>query len=436
MERAIAHASKTLTSAEQKYSQIEKEALGLVYGVQKFDQFIRGRQFTLLTDHKPLLSIFGPKKGIPAMSANRLQRWALRLMGYVFNIEYRSTSDFGQADGLSRLPIGPDLQFDKQDPGENRVIALIRKELQSQIPVRASQIAQSTRKDPILVQIHHYILSGWPTVAKIPEILQPYYRVREELTTSHGCIIWGLRTVIPPVFRNTLLNHLHSTHAGMGRMKAEARRYFWWPSLDRDIEQISHQCQACTENAKQPVKVPLHQWNVPQQPWQRIHVDFMGKFMNNYFLVVVDAHSKWLEVIPMRVISSLSTINALTSLFARYGLCEEIMSDNGTQFTSAEFAEFCGRHGIRHTTTAPGHPQSNGQAERYVDTVKSALTKGMTSGDALMDVLNRFLFRYRSTQHSTTNPSPAELFLKREFRTVLDLLRPDGCDASHTARKR
>ena len=130
------------------------------------------------------------------------------------------------------------------------------------------------------------------------------------------------------------------------------------------------------------------------------------------------------------------TITTLTSLFARYGLCEEIVSDNGPQFTSDEFAQFCARNGIRHIRTAPGHPQSNGQAERYVDTVKSALTKGLQQGGRVADVLYKFLFVYRSTVHPTTNSSPAELFLKRELRTVLDLLRPNAADASQTARKR
>ena len=138
----------------------------------------------------------------------------------------------------------------------------------------------------------------------------------------------------------------------------------------------------------------------------------------------------------MNVTTSKTTIDGLTSLFARYGLCQEIVSDNGTQFTSEEFAAFCGRHGIRHIRTSPGHPQSNGQAERYVDIVKTALTKGSTNEKNISEVLNRFLFRYRSTKHSTTNASPAELFLKRDFRTVLDLLRPDSQDMSNVARSR
>ena len=151
LEKVIAHASKTLTPTEQKYAQIEKEALALIFGIQKFDQFLRGRRFTLLTDHKPLITIFGSKKGIPTTSANRLQRWALRLMGYSYDIQYRSTHQFGQADGLSRLTAGPDKIFDENDPTESRVINLIQDELQDELPLRAAQIAIETKKDKILI---------------------------------------------------------------------------------------------------------------------------------------------------------------------------------------------------------------------------------------------------------------------------------------------
>ena len=434
-ERAIAHASKTLTRTEQRYAQIEKEALALVYGVQKFDQFLQGRTFTLLTDHKPLLTIFGSKKGIPTTSANRLQRWALRLMGYSYTSEYRSTHNFGQADGLSRLPIGPDKLFDNNDVIESRVISLIQEEFQQELPLRAAQIAQETRKDSILHQVYAYVLSGWPS--NVSENIQPFFRIRNELSTAHDCLIWGIRTIIPFRFRNKLLNHLHSTHAGMSRMKANARRYFWWPALDKDIENLAAQCQTCPENSNQPPKAPLSQWPVPETPWKRIHIDYMGRFLNHYYLIVVDAYSKWLEVIVMNTITSTNTIDALLSLFTRYGLCEEIVSDNGTQFTSDEFNDFCARHGIRHIRTAPGQPQSNGQAERYVETVKSALTKGVAGGSGtLSTVLNKFLFSYRSTPHATTAVSPAELFMKRQLRTVLDLLRPTANDSFQNARQR
>nr|VZI23548.1 unnamed protein product [Spirometra erinaceieuropaei] len=118
-EKAIMHACRTLTPAEKNYGQIEKEALALVFAVKKFHKLLYGRHFTLLTDHKPLLSIFGSKKGIPVYSASRLQRWATILLGYDFDIRYCRTTDFGQADALSRLI------SNQQEPEEDTVIAAI-----------------------------------------------------------------------------------------------------------------------------------------------------------------------------------------------------------------------------------------------------------------------------------------------------------------------
>lgn len=342
-------------------------------------------------------------------------------MGYSFNIQYRSTNNFGQADGLSRLPIGPDAEFDKEDSTESHTIDLVQCEHLFELPLRASDIARATRRDPILVRVYHYVLSGWPDTQI--ESLSNYYKIRNELTISNGCIMWNLRTIIPLCHRNYLLQFLHLSHPGMTRMKMVARRYLWWPLIDKEIEDLVRKCPNCMENSKQPIKAPLALWPSSDQPWKRIHIDYMGKFMNLFFLVVVDAYSKWLEVIPMHNTTTMATITALSSLFARYGLCETIVSDNGTQFTAKEFSDFCACNGIQHLTTSPGHPQSNGQAERYVDTIKSALTKGCRDGGRITDVLQTFLFSYRATPHSTTDASPAELFLKRQFRTVLDLLR-------------
>ena len=101
-EEAICHASRSLTAAEKNYGQIEKEGLALVFAVRKFHRYIYGRRFRLLTDHKPLLHIFGPKKMVPVYTANRLQRWKLILLAYDFGLEYRKkTTEFGQADALS-----------------------------------------------------------------------------------------------------------------------------------------------------------------------------------------------------------------------------------------------------------------------------------------------------------------------------------------------
>ena len=139
-ERAIAHASKTLTAAERNYSQIEREALSIIYGIKKFHQYLWGRHFKIQTDHKPLTTIFGGKKGIPTTTASRLQRWSIIIMGYSFEIEYKSTKQFGNADGLSRLPAGPDKAFDSLDPGRICVVQNIHEEQIQDLPLKAGSL--------------------------------------------------------------------------------------------------------------------------------------------------------------------------------------------------------------------------------------------------------------------------------------------------------
>ena len=118
-ERPIANMSKTLTAAERNYSQIHKEALSIIFGLKKFYQYLYGRPFILVTDHKPLTALFGPKNGTPLLKADRLARWALWLNQFDYTIEYRKTADHGNADALCRLPSGDDINFNMEESGED-----------------------------------------------------------------------------------------------------------------------------------------------------------------------------------------------------------------------------------------------------------------------------------------------------------------------------
>ncbi len=178
------------------------------------------------------------------------------------------------------------------------------------------------------------------------------------------------------------------------------------------------------EQASKPAVAPLHPWVWPNSPWKRIHIDYAGPFLNKMFLVVVDAHSKWPEVIQMSSTTSQNTTEALQALFARYGLPEQIVSDNGAQFTSQEFSDFVQANGIKHIRSAPYHPSTNDQAERFVQTFKRAMKAGEREGRSLKTRLAQFLLSYRSTPHATTNVSPSKLFLQRKIRTRFDLLKP------------
>ena len=142
------------------------------------------------------------------------------------------------------------------------------------------------------------------------------------------------------------------------------------------------------------------------------------------FPVVLDSHSKWLKVIPLTSTTTEKTLEVLSILFATHGLPEQLVSDNGPQFSSAEFEMCMKRNGIKHISSAPGHPTTNGEAECFVQTFKRALKTGKRDGGSLQTRLSRFLFVYRTSPHATTGVSHAELFVKRWLRTRLELLHP------------
>lgn len=178
--------------------------------------------------------------------------------------------------------------------------------------------------------------------------------------------------------------------------------------------------EVCQRSRHLQAVAPLQPWEWPKRPWARVHVDYAGPLFGHMFFVLVDAHSKWMEVKTVRSATSSVTITLLRSIFATHGLPEFLVSDNGSVFTSTEFQSFLRSNGIRHSTSAPYHPATNGLAERAVQTFKHYIKK--TSGDTLE---TKFLFQYRITPHATTGVSPAELLLKRRPRSCLDLLVPD-----------
>ncbi len=204
----------------------------------------------------------------------------------------------------------------------------------------------------------------------------------------------------------------------------------WLPTIDRDIDTLVKACLPCLSVKSSPPKSPLNPWKWPAKPWSRIHVDFAGPVFGKMYFIVVDAHSKWPEVFIMSSTTSTKTIDVLRTVF---GLPDQLVSDNGPQFTSEEFTLFLRKNGIRHTRTAPYHPATNGAAECFVQTLKKAILVGKDDPRSCDHKLASFLLSYRSTPHSVTGVSPSVLLNGRRIKTVLDILKPDLGD---TVRKR
>ena len=416
-EQPIAFASRSLSPAERKYAQLDKEALAIIFGVKRFHQYLYGRNFTILSDHKPLQYLLGQTRGIPAMASARIQRWALTLSAYSYTIGYKPGAAHANADGLSRLPL-PEQLAEVPLPGE---MVLLFEALDS-TPIRASKIREWIDKDPLLSRVRDNVRRGWHTTDEAA--LQSYQLCATELSIRDGCLLRGSRVVVPKQGRQAVMDLLHNGYPRVTQMKRLARGYVWWPGIDVDLETAVKSCCKCQEHQNLPARAPMHPWEWPDRPWARLHVDYAGPIQGKMILVVIDTHSKWLEAQVVAAATSQSTIEKLRMLFATHGLPETIVSDNGSLFKSAEFALFMNRNAIQHLTSAPYHPASNGLAERAVQTLKGALRKE-GGGESLETRIARFLFTYRITPHTTTGIAPAELLMNRRPRSRLDLLHPD-----------
>ena len=421
-QRPVFYVSRSLTSAESHYSQVEREALAIVFAVKRLHMFLYGRSFVLRTDHRPLLKIFGENSGLPATAVSRLQRWSVVLSEYNYEIEHIKGTSNVTADCLSRLP-------QKLSQSEEQfVVQAVEDHARDPceyIPISAADVARASKSDPEISQAMQYLQHGWPT--EVGEMIKPYFTYRNELSVESGCLVRGHRTVIPRVFRRSMLRELHSVHVGIVRMKAIARSFFWWPGIDNDIELLAKSCPQCLETSNAPAKDVPHSWVFPSEPFERVHVDY-AEFHGQSYLLIVDAFSKWIDVYPVPNTTSLQTIHCLLNFISVYGIPKMIVSDNGPQFTSATFDQFCRENGINHKCTPPYHPASNGQVERIVQELKKAL-RVRPVGISERVQLSRFLFAYRNTPHSTTHVTPASLLFRKLPTTKFSFLKPSFAEA-------
>lgn len=249
------------------------------------------------------------------------------------------------ADYFSRSSTNPE-ETETIIPGLNANDVYVNHIERGQLPVKFEQVKAEISKDKILCKVLDYIRVGWPEKLK-DNSLTPYFNRRRELSEESGAIFWGFRILIPESIRKTLLNEIHSTHLGIVKMKSLARSYFWWPGLDKDLEEIANSCENCLTYGNNPQKSNLIPWKWPSSPWERLHLDFMGPVFKKHFLILVDAHSKWLECIDMNNnITSKRTIEELRPIFSRFGIPKVIVTDNGTSFVSKEFELFLKSNGI------------------------------------------------------------------------------------------
>ncbi|XP_054259583.1 uncharacterized protein K02A2.6-like [Macrosteles quadrilineatus] len=409
-EKPIAFASRTLTKPEEKYSQIDKEATGIIWGLKKFFTYCYGRKFTLVTDHKPLVTIFNLEKNLPSMSATRLFNYSHYLSGFDYSIEFRRSNEHRNADFLSRFPTET-----QNSTCIDQIDVFLTSQI-NQMSLDHKLVAKETSHDTEMNKIVHALQNG--------QSVEKLGFHDGELSLHEGCILKGWRVVIPKSLTKIVLNELHFGHMGVLKTKALARSFCYWKGQDKDIEEMIASCRACREKQNAPHKEVTHPWIPATRPWERIHIDFAGPTNGLYFLLVIDAFTKWIEVLPTKCTTATWTVKELRKMFSTFGL-PDLVSDNGRQFTSLEFTSFLEQCGITHKTTAPYHPSSNGQAERFVQTVKKSLKCMEKEPGTIDEKIHRFLMQIRQAPNSTGTSSYFLMF-NRKIRTYLSLLKPRG----------
>ncbi|CAH0715183.1 unnamed protein product, partial [Brenthis ino] len=184
-----------------------------------------------------------------------------------------------------------------------------------------------------------------------------------------------------------------------------------------------------------PPKAILHPCKFPLHPWQRIQADFAEYARKKYF-IMIDAHSKWVEVFIMSRTDAEATIAVLRTTFARFGHPSQLVTDNGPPFSSLDFKNYCLVNCIIHVSTAPYRPQGNGAAENAIKLIKKIIKRAVFLKEDISMAINKFLFQYRNCEHSTTGVSPAVALLGHRLRGRLDAIRPDRAVIAREAQNR
>ena len=220
---------------------------------------------------------------------------------------------------------------------------------------------------------------------------------------------------MPKSERQTTLKVIHMGHYAIEKIKLRAQETVYWPGITEDITNTYHQCQICAKFARSQQKETLQSVETPHTGWEQLGLDIFS-LKGTQYLLTVDYFSQFPIIRKLQSLHSLSVIKALKEIFTTIGIPKCIVSDGGTQFTSQEFKDFIRDWQIDHRITSPMNAQSNGQAERFVQTVKNSLMKAMEGEDLHLAILS-----YITTPLNHSLPSPAELLNSRKFRCLLPL---------------
>lgn len=358
----IAYASRALTKSESNYSVIQRECLAAVFGMKQFRHYLLGHSFTLMTDHAPLQWLSAQKmEGL-------LQRWALTMQEYAFDIVYRKGAENTNADSLSRNPISV--------PHSVAVTS-------SQPVITDIQVVQL--EDSVIKQLHRGLSSsGKPVITDGRQpLLKWYLQLCHQLSVIDNvvCRTYTPRSLQQPVIvpvlplslQQSAISQSHDVptagHQGIAKTLQRLQGSAYWVGMAQDVAKYVKQCSVC-QQAKLPTPTPAPLTNVPiGGPWQMLAADILevsvSRRNNRYLLVVMDYFTKWAEAVPLQDQIAASISAAVIKICCSFGIPDVLHSDQGRNFESQLFRDVLTAFEIQKSRTTAYHPQGDGMVERF-----------------------------------------------------------------------
>ncbi|KAJ8038504.1 hypothetical protein HOLleu_15949 [Holothuria leucospilota] len=414
----VAIASRSLTAVEQRYSQTEREALAVTWGCLHFHLYLFGSDFTVITDHKPLTTLFNLPYSKPSA---RIEKWILKLQQYTYRVIYRPGKG-NPADYLSRHPLNTTSSELETDEHVNFILT-------SAVPkaVKLEEIQSAVDKDELLSTCKRaHAQNTWhKEIAKAPASikyqLQRLHNVKNEITvTQSGIVLRDNRIVIPSTLRKRIVQLAHDGHQGIVRTKQLLRQKVWFPGIDAFVEDMIKTCIPCQATYVPHQQPPLNMSPLPESPWSELSADFKELGQNKgYLLVVVDDYSRYPVIEFVTSTSSKAVLPKLDQIFSMFGIPRVLRTDNGPPFNSQDFAQFADHLGFKHRKIMPRWPQANGIAERLMKTIKKVYQTARMEHKNGHQALHEFLRNYRATVHPSTGMPPSSLLFQYDVRTRL-----------------
>ena len=320
-----------------------------------FKHFTYGRLVHVITDHKPLVSLF--KKSLVNASP-RLTRMLIQLLDFSLCVIYQPGAKMHLSDAISRLS-SHDNSKGKTIQDLNVSIHSIE-ELNGFNSLSVDKIRQHTAKDNSLQLLIQHINDGFPASSvKCPEIIRPFYNFREELSVCDGLILKGQhRIVIPETLRTEALQILHNkAHLGLNKTLERTRMCMYWPGFTDSIKESISACKVCLMHSDRNQREPYVS-DATMKPWSHISLDNF-EYRGQHFLMVLGISTKFLVVRPVSSLNTDQTIHTLSAIFSEHGMPLAIRCDKGRDFVSDLFHQYCQHLGIKLSFSSAYHHSGN-----------------------------------------------------------------------------